>query len=116
VRGEIGLASVELAPFACAYNLAGISDRGGPLNALEECISHEVAGCGVVAAYARVYILEELAPMGMGTHHCRMPEASRLYSSPPTRVKDLAILAMHLASDWSEGSSPQSIQAIYLSR
>jgi hypothetical protein len=40
----------------------------------------------------------------------------RLYSSPSMRVKDLAILAMRLASDRSEGSSPRSIQAIYLSR
>jgi hypothetical protein len=44
-----------------------------------------------------------------------MPEAARLYSTPSTRVKDLAILAMRLASDRSEGSSPWSIQAIYLS-
>jgi hypothetical protein len=41
---------------------------------------------------------------------------ARLYSSPSMRVKDLAILAMLLASDRSEGSSPRSIQAIYLSR
>jgi streptogramin lyase len=40
----------------------------------------------------------------------------RLYSSPSTRAKDLAILAMRLASDRSEGSSPRSIQAMYLSR
>jgi hypothetical protein len=39
-----------------------------------------------------------------------------LYSSPSTRVNDLAILAMRLVSDRSEGSSPRSIQAIYLSR
>jgi hypothetical protein len=45
-----------------------------------------------------------------------MPEAARLYSSPSTRANDLAILAMRLASDWFEGSSPRSIQAIYLSR
>jgi hypothetical protein len=52
----------------------------------------------------------------MGTHRCRMPEAARLYSSPSTRANDLAILAMRLASDRSAGSSPRSIQAIYLSR
>jgi hypothetical protein len=40
---------------------------------------------------------------GMGTHRWRMPEAARLYSSPLTRVKDLAILAMRLASDWFGG-------------
>jgi streptogramin lyase len=41
---------------------------------------------------------------------------ARLYSSPSTRAKDLAILAMRLASDRSEGSSPRAIQEIYLSR
>jgi hypothetical protein len=45
-----------------------------------------------------------------------MPEAARLYSLPSTRVKDLAILAMRLASDRSAGSSPRFIQAMYLSR
>jgi hypothetical protein len=40
---------------------------------------------------------------------------ARLYSSPSTRANDLAILAMRLASDRSEGSSLLSIQAIYLS-
>jgi hypothetical protein len=41
---------------------------------------------------------------------------ARLYSSPSTRVNDLAILAMRLALDRSEGSSPRPIQAMYLSR
>jgi hypothetical protein len=40
----------------------------------------------------------------------------RLYSSPSTRANDLAILSMRLASNRSEGSSPRSIQAMYLSR
>jgi hypothetical protein len=43
-----------------------------------------------------------------------MPEAALLYSWSSTRVKDLAILAMRLASDRSEGSSPRSIQVIYI--
>jgi hypothetical protein len=64
----------------------------------------------MVAAYACVYVPEELAPLGDGTRRCRMSEAAHLYSSPSTRVKDLAILAMCLASDWSEGSSPRSIE------
>jgi hypothetical protein len=45
-----------------------------------------------------------------------MPEAARLYSSPSTRAKDLAILAMRLAAARSAGSSPRAIQAMYLSR
>jgi hypothetical protein len=70
----------------------------------------------MMAAHARVYVPEELAPWGIGMHRCRMLEPARLYSSPSTRAKDLAILAMRLALDRSEGSSPRSIQAIYLSR
>jgi hypothetical protein len=116
VRREIGLLGVELAPFAGACDLAGVGDRGGPVKPLVECIAYEGAGCCVVAAHARVYVLEELAPLGDGHALCRMPEAARLYSSSSMRVNDLAILAMHLASDRSEGSSPRSVQAIYLSR
>jgi hypothetical protein len=66
VRGEIGLAGVELAPFAGAHDLAGVSDRGGPVEDLAERIAHKGAGCGVVAAYARMYIPKELAPLGDG--------------------------------------------------
>jgi hypothetical protein len=50
----------------------------------------------------------------MGMHRCKTPVVARLYSSPPTRVNDLTILAMRLALDRSEGSSPRSIQARYL--
>jgi hypothetical protein len=53
-------------------------------------------------------------PWGMGMHRCRTPDAARLYSSPSITVKDLAFLAMCLASVRSEGSSPRSIQARYL--
>jgi hypothetical protein len=70
----------------------------------------------VVAAYARVYIPEELAPLGDGHASLQDAGVARLYSSPSMRVKDLAILAMLLASDRSEGTSPRSIQAMYLSR
>jgi hypothetical protein len=54
----------------------------------------------VVTAHARVYVPEELAPLG--DRHASL--------------QDLAILAMRLASGRSEGSSPRSIQEIYLSR
>jgi hypothetical protein len=40
---------------------------------LAERIAHEGAGCGVVAAYARVYISEELAPLGDG--HASLQDA-----------------------------------------
>jgi delta-aminolevulinic acid dehydratase/porphobilinogen synthase len=60
---KVGLAGVELAPFAGAHNLAGISDRGGPVEALAECVAHEGAWRVVVAAYARVYVSKELVPL-----------------------------------------------------
>jgi hypothetical protein len=68
----------------------------------------------MVAAHARMDVAEELAPLGMGMHRYRTPDAARLYSSPSTMVNDLAILVMRLASDRSGGSSPQSIQVRYL--
>jgi hypothetical protein len=63
---EIGLAGVEFAPFAGAHDLAGVGDRGGPVEALEKRIAHEGAGCCVMAARARMYIPEELAPLRDG--------------------------------------------------
>jgi hypothetical protein len=54
-------------------------------------------------------------PWGISTHCCRTPGAAHLYNSPSTRMTDLTIRAMRLASDHSEGSSPRSIQAMYLS-
>jgi hypothetical protein len=73
VRGEIGLAGVELAPFAGAHDLASVSDHSGPVKALAERIAHEGARCGVVAACARVYVPEELAPLGDG--HASLQDA-----------------------------------------
>jgi hypothetical protein len=63
---EIGLAGVELAPFAGAHDLAGVGDRSGPVEALTERIAHEGAWCCVMAAHARMYIPEELAPLRDG--------------------------------------------------
>jgi hypothetical protein len=115
VRREVGLAGIKLAPFVGVHDLAGISNRSGPIEALSECVAHEGAWRRVVAAYARVNVSKEL-PCGMGTHRCRTPDATRLHSSPSTRVNALAILAMRLASNRYGGSSPRSIQAMYLSR
>jgi hypothetical protein len=66
VGREIGLAGVKLAPFVGAHNLAGVSDRGRPVEALAECIAHEGARCRMVAAHARVNVSKELAPLGDG--------------------------------------------------
>jgi ribonuclease D len=106
VRREIGLAGVKLAPLAGAHDLAGISDRGGPVEALAERVAHESAWHRVVAAYSRVYVLEELAPLRDG--HAALQDSQRGALVQSTRVNDLAILARR-ASDRSEGSSPRSI-------
>jgi delta-aminolevulinic acid dehydratase/porphobilinogen synthase len=66
VRRKVGLAGVELTPFTGAHDLAGIGDRGGPLKALAECVAHEGAQHRVVAAYARMYVSKELAPLRDG--------------------------------------------------
>jgi hypothetical protein len=63
---EISPASVELAPLAGAYNLVGISDCSGPIEALVERVAHEGAWCGVVAARACMDVSNELATMGNG--------------------------------------------------
>jgi hypothetical protein len=66
VSREIGLAGVKLAPFTGAHDLTGISNRGRPIEALEECIAYEGARRRVVAAHAHVDVSEELAPLGDG--------------------------------------------------
>jgi hypothetical protein len=50
VRREVGFTGVELAPFAGAYDLAGVGDCGGPIEALAERVAYEGAGRGMVAA------------------------------------------------------------------
>jgi hypothetical protein len=73
VSREIGLAGVKLAPFAGAYNLAGVGNRGRPVEALAECVAYEGAWRRVVAAQARVNVSEELAPLGNG--HASLQDA-----------------------------------------
>jgi hypothetical protein len=66
VRKEVGLAGVELAPFAGAHDLAGVGHRGGPVEALEERVAHKGSWRCVVAAHARVYVSKQLAPLRDG--------------------------------------------------
>jgi hypothetical protein len=40
---EVGLAGVELAPFASAHDLAGVRNRSRPVEALAECVANEGA-------------------------------------------------------------------------
>jgi hypothetical protein len=63
---EVSLAGIELAPLAGAHDLVGISDHGGPIKALAECIAHEGARRRVVATYARVDVSNKLKAVGNG--------------------------------------------------
>jgi hypothetical protein len=62
----MGLVCVELAPFAGVYDLIGVSDRCGPVEALAECVAHEGAWCHVMAAHACVDVSDELSAVGNG--------------------------------------------------
>jgi hypothetical protein len=62
-----------VAPFIRAHDLAGINNRGGPVEALAERVAHEGAWRRVVAAYARVDASKELAPLGDG--HASLQDA-----------------------------------------
>jgi hypothetical protein len=66
MSGKVGLAGVELAPFAGAYDFAGTRDRGRPVKALAERIANEGTGLGVMAADPGVDVPQELAPLGDG--------------------------------------------------
>ena len=47
---EVSLPSVVLTPFTGAYDLLGVGYRGGPIEALSECISNQGPQRGVVTA------------------------------------------------------------------
>jgi hypothetical protein len=66
VRREVNFAGVKLAPLAGAHDLASISNRGGPIEALAECVVHKGARRRVVATHARVNVSKEFAPLGNG--------------------------------------------------
>jgi hypothetical protein len=116
VSWEIGLACVKLAPLTGEHDLVGISNRGGPIEALAEHVAHEGVRHRVVATHARVDVSNEFPTVGDGDAPLQAPDAARMYSSPPITVNDMAFLAIRLASVRSEGSSPRSIQARYLAR
>jgi hypothetical protein len=63
---EVGLTCVELAPFAGAYDLVGVGDRCGPVEALAERVAHESAWCRVMSAHACVDVTDEILAMGNG--------------------------------------------------
>jgi hypothetical protein len=66
VSREISLAGIELAPLAGAYDLVGVSNRGGPVKALAERVAYEGMQRLVVATHARVDVSDELATLEDG--------------------------------------------------
>jgi hypothetical protein len=47
MSGKVGLAGIELAPFAGVYDLAGVRDSGRPVKALAESVANEGTRRGV---------------------------------------------------------------------
>ena len=56
---EVSLPSVVLTPFAGAYNLLGVGYRGGPIEALSECVSNQGPRCGVVTVDPTVDVAQQ---------------------------------------------------------
>jgi hypothetical protein len=75
---EIGFVCIKLAPLAGAHDLVGISDRGGPIEALVKCIAYEGARRRVVAAHACVDVSNEFPAMGDGDAPLQDPRRSAL--------------------------------------
>jgi hypothetical protein len=73
VRRKVGFSGIELAPFAGAHDLVGVRDRGGPVEALAKRVAYEGARRGMVAADPRMYVPEELTPLGDG--HASLQDA-----------------------------------------
>jgi hypothetical protein len=63
---EISISCIELTPLAGAYDLIGVSDRRGPVEALAERVAHEGARCRVMAAHACVNVTDEFSTVGNG--------------------------------------------------
>jgi hypothetical protein len=77
VSWEVCFACVKLAPLAGAHNLVGISDYGGPIEALAERVAHEGARRRVVATHARVDVSNKFATVGDGDAPMQDPDATR---------------------------------------
>ena len=56
---EVSLSSVVLAPFAGAYDLLGVGYRGGPIEALLECVSNQGPRRGMVTTDPTVDVVQQ---------------------------------------------------------
>ena len=61
---EVRLSSIELATLTGPHDVGGVGDRGGPVEALSKCVTHEVARRGVVTANASVDVTDQLLALG----------------------------------------------------
>jgi hypothetical protein len=64
VDWEVGLACGELAPLAGTYDLVGVGDRHGPIEALAEHVAHEGTRRRVMATHACVDVPDQLTTLG----------------------------------------------------
>jgi hypothetical protein len=74
----VGLAAIELAPLAGAYDLIGVSNRHGPVEALAKCVAHEGVRRCVMATYARMDVLDQLAALEDGDASLQDPRRGTL--------------------------------------
>jgi len=64
VGREVRFPGIELATLAGSYDVGGVGDRGGPVEALSKCVTHEGARRGVVTADASVDVTYQLLALG----------------------------------------------------
>ena len=63
---EVRLPGIELANLARSYDVSGVGDRGGLVEALSKRVTHEGARRGVMATYAGVDVADQLLALGDG--------------------------------------------------
>ena len=63
---EVCFSSIELATLTSPHDVGGVGDRGGPVKALPERVTHEGARRGVMAANAGMDVADQLLALGDG--------------------------------------------------
>ena len=63
---EVCFSSIELATLTSPHDVSGVGDRGGPVKALPERVTHEGAWRGVMAADAGMDVADQLLALGNG--------------------------------------------------
>ena len=63
---EVRLPGIELSTLTGLHDIGGVGDRGGPVKALSERVTHEGMWRGMVAADASVDVVDQLLALGNG--------------------------------------------------